>query len=858
MTMIGRTQTTSGGSDTPPKAIIARWRVALSWLALAWEGLWPLLWPAAGLTGLWIVLALLDVPQQLPGWLHAALLAGFAAAVVGLLWLRARRWRLPGRREALRRIERVNDLPHRPLQALEDRLLAGRDDAEARRLWRHHRQRLRRSVRFLRVGWPQPGLIRHDPYALRIMLAVALVMSLAVAGPEGPARLLRAMAPDLAGLASGMPARLDAWITPPAYTQRPPVFLTATDGSANAAPESPVAVPEGSTLVARVTGGSGTPVVTTGADTTAFAAEDGAAFRHEALLAESGRVAVTQSGRELGGWDIKVVPDAPPSVSFAKDPTATARRSLRLDAQASDDYGVTKVVATITRSGAVVEGAALSKLPPIVQPLPLTGPDAKNVRSTSFHDLTPHPWAGLPVQIRLTAHDAAGQTGRSKPVELVLPERVFNHPVARAIIAQRKLLALYPERNRLRVGGSLEAIAWEYERYREDVVVFLSLTAVSRRLAGGSLETPDAFAGVLDVLWNAALRVEDGMLSISERALRDAQQALMDALSKNADDKEIERLLRDVERALNSYFDALAEMMRNMPQQRADQLPPMDPNALRMSRDDFQKLLDQIRELARSGQKDAAKQLLSQLRGLLESLRMRRFAQPSQQQQRAMQMLNDLQGLIRDQQKLLDQTFREAQRRGQLQGAQPLRRFPRPLLPPRFRPREGQRAQPQPRPMPGESAQQEALRRRLGELMRQLGEMSGSIPRPFGRAERSMRDSTERLGQGQAGEAVPPQGQAIDQLQQGARAATQQLMRQLGQRGMIGRQQDMPPGQQRDPFGRDPKGAGQGAATGDVKVPDQDRVRAARRLRDELRRRAGERARPKPERDYIQRLLKEF
>lgn len=855
--MFGRTHKTSGGSETPPNQVIAGWRLALSWLARLWEDLWPKLWPAAGVVGLWIVLALFDVPPRLAGWLHAGLLAAFAITSLCLLWLGLRRWEIPGRRDALRRIEQVNALPHRPLLALEDEILAGRDDREARRLWRIHQERLRRVVRSLRIGLPRPGLFRHDPYALRVGLAVALVTGFAVAGPEIPARLARAMVPDLTGLGGGMSARLDAWITPPAYTQKPPIFLTMADGSANGAAGAEVAVPEGSTLVARVTGGgSTTPKIQRGGDTVPFEVEEGAGYRFEGILAETGRVSVSQSGRELGVWDIKVVPDLAPVVSFLHPPSATARRSLRLDVQATDDYGVTKITARIVRSGAVAEGAALAKLPPIDLSLPLSGADGKTIRSMSFHDLTPHPWAGLPVRIRLTAHDAAGQTGRSEAVELVLPERVFTHPVARAIIQQRKLLALYPDRNRLRVGGSLEAIAWEYERYREDVVVFLSLTAVSRQLAGGSLGSPEALAEVLDVLWNVALRVEDGMLSLSERALRDAQQALMDALSKNANDKEIERLLRDVERALDKYFDALTEMMRNMPRQRADQLPPMDPNTLRMSRDDFKKLLDQIRELSRSGQKDAARQMLSQLRALMESLRMRRFAQPNQQQRRAMQMLNDLQGLIRDQQKLLDQTFREAQRRGQMQESRPLRRFPRQLFPPGSRPQEGQRAQP--RPMPGESGQQEALRRRLGELMRQLGEMSGNIPRPFGRAERSMRESTKQLGQGEAGKAVPPQGQAIDQLQQGARSATKQLMQQMGRRGMLGRQGEMPNGQQRDPFGRDPNSSGQGAATGDVKVPDKDRVRAARQLRDELRRRAGERTRPELEREYIERLLKEF
>src|SRR3546814_2229869 len=61
----------------------------------------------------------------------------------------------------------------------------------------------------------------------------------------------------------------------------------------------------------------------------------------------------------------------------------------------------------------------------------------------------------------------------------------------------------------------------------------------------------------------------------------------------------------------------------------------------------------------------------------------------------------------------------------------------------------------------GESARtQEQLRRQLGDLMRQLGEMNGNIPRPFGQAERSMRDSRQALEQGQPGQAIDPQGQA--------------------------------------------------------------------------------------------------
>ena len=62
----------------------------------------------------------------------------------------------------------------------------------------------------------------------------------------------------------------------------------------------------------------------------------------------------------------------------------------------------------------------------------------------TYLDLTPHPWAGLPVVVRLEAIDALDQRGQSEPEELVLPAREFQHPVARAIIEQRRRLAGRP------------------------------------------------------------------------------------------------------------------------------------------------------------------------------------------------------------------------------------------------------------------------------------------------------------------------------------------------------------------------------------------------------------------------------
>jgi hypothetical protein len=61
----------------------------------------------------------------------------------------------------------------------------------------------------------------------------------------------------------------------------------------------------------------------------------------------------------------------------------------------------------------------------------------------------------------------------------------------------------------------------------------------------------------------------------------------------------------------------------------------------------------------------------------------------------------------------------------------------------------------------------------------------------------------------------------------------------------------------RDPFGR-PMSSNNLFDQGDVQIPDASILQKSREILDELRRRAGERARPMIELDYIERLLKRF
>lgn len=129
------------------------------------------------------------------------------------------------------------------------------------------------------------------------------------------------------------------------------------------------------------------------------------------------------------------------------------------------------------------------------------------------------------------------------------------------------------------------------------------------------------------LLWDTALRIEDGRTSSTERDLRQAQRALMDALDRNASDQEIERLMRELQQAIDRHMQAMAEeMMRNPERFQPQEMPP---NAQVVRREDIQRMLDQARELARSGAREAARDMLQRLQEMMENMRMARPSRAS-------------------------------------------------------------------------------------------------------------------------------------------------------------------------------------------------------------------------------------
>ena len=797
-------------------------RESLAALALLWERVWPALWPTVGVIGLFAALALLDILPALPGWLHIAVLAGFAFTLVRAVMHVIAMVRMPTSQDARRRLESASDLRHRPLSLVDDKLFVGRGDTQSEALWRVHRRRTLAALRRLRIGIPSPALAKRDPRALRVAVALGLVVGIAAAGSEWPNRVARAVMPSLSAGALALPPTLEVWVTPPDYTGAAPIYLDAA-----VEPGAEFDVPGGSTVMAQVYGGRGQPRIVLATEEFPLTAVDATTWQVEVPLevtrAGVRELALMQGNDRLGQWNLMIRPDRSPTIEFASDPLVTPRLALQLEYDAEDDYGLESVFARVMRP----REAATERDTPIELTLNLPGRGLAQATATSYHDLTSHVWAGLPVELELEARDGRGQSGLSDRYAMILPERDFSHPVARAIIEQRKRLSVEPD-SRVAIAGGILMIAIEPEAYGEDLAVYLALTMAQARLMHGR-EDAD-IAAVQELLWDTALHVEEGNLSLAERDMRRLQRQLMEALSNDAPDEQIEQLMNELRSAIQQFMEALAENMMRQLEQGAE-MRQIDPNSMTMTEQDLQEMVDRMQEMAEMGARDAAREMLSQLQRMLENLRSDpAMAMQQQRNSEAGELMRGMQELIKRQQDLLDRTNRSAQEQ-----------------------REGGEGGQSPSP-----AEQEGLRRMLGEMMRRMDDMAGDIPRPFGRAERSMRESGKALEEGLAGNAIGPQADALDQLQQGMESMMEQMMQPGGDLvfgGNNNQLEQMAPN--RDPFGRTVEDGGTWDL-GDVDIPGGVDLQRARQILNELRRRAGERSRPVLELDYIERLLKLF
>ncbi|MFB6461088.1 TIGR02302 family protein [Bradyrhizobium tunisiense] len=540
--------------------------------AIAWERAWPNLARLLTVVGLFLVVSWAGLWLVLPFIARTIGLVVFAGIAIAVL-LPLIRFRWPSRDEALARLDRGSGIRHRPATTLTDTLSS--HDPVAQALWQAQRERTLASIKRIRAGLPHPRLALHDPWALRALVMVTLVATFFAAGDERAMRLGAAF--DWNGVLAPANVRVDAWVTPPLYTGKPPVILSAANREAAALPASgPLAVPAGSTLIVRSSGGSLDVAVSGGLKEVApaEAAPKGTNEKHFAITGDGTARVRAPSGQPQ--WAFAATPDRAPTIALAKDPERQARGGLQLSYKIEDDYGVTGADAHIAlrpaeTKDAVKDGSKDSDGKAAARPLfeppqfPLVLPNARtrNGVGQTVKDLSENPYAGADVTLTLTAKDEAGNEARSEPFNMRLPERLFTNSLARALIEQRRILALDANRNS-DVYTALDALMIAPELFTPDAGCYLGLRSLATQLEAA--RTDDALRNVVASMWAFAVTIEDdGVAGSVNAALRSAQDALKAALERGASEDELRVLTQKLREAMAGKVRDLARRAEQNP-----------------------------------------------------------------------------------------------------------------------------------------------------------------------------------------------------------------------------------------------------------------------------------------------------
>ncbi len=847
-------------------------------LRLTWAGLLA----ERAARAFWPVWSLLFAALAIIGFGGAAALPATGFWIVAALWLGAFLWALgrglrrfhwPRRADAFARLDAT--LPGRPLTALADRQAIGAMDQASAAVWRAHVLRMAERAAQARAARPDLRLAARDPYALRYVAATALAMALLFGAFARTGDLADIAPAPLRFEAQAATSAWEAWVQPPAYTGRPSLYLNEVDRPS-------LQVPVGSRVTVRLYGQTGVLTLAESVSGRDGLPDEPGAPAHDFTVDQPGRIAVQGPGGR--SWEVTVVADQPPSVRIREAMTREQGGTLRQPFEAQDDYGVVAGVARISldldrvdrRHGLAPEPDTREAIE-LDLPMPVAG-DRSRFTEALIDDLSEHPWANLPVTVRLTVEDALGQTGHSETREVTLPGRRFFDPAAAAVVEQRRDL-LWSRDSAPRVSQILRAVSHgaAEETFRSDRALGKLRDAIGRldaALDEGTL--PDSVRDeIAEALWEIATLIEDGDLASAAERLQRAQERLAEAMRRGADQSEIDELMAELRDAMRDY---LQELARQAPQDGDD-----GPEGERMeiTGDQLQEMLDRIQELMEEGRMAEAMELLQQLQQMLENMQVTQGeggeGGPGQE------ALDGIGEALRQQQGLSDDTFQDLQDRfGQERGQE-----------------QGPQAGDQPGPgeegeTPGEGGEgqmgegrgegqglgdgdapgqglgqnladrQRALRDTLRDLdaldLPGDGTQGGEATREaLDDAARAMEEAERALRDGDGAGALDRQSDAIDALREGMSNLAEEMARENGgggERDMASLGQDGLGGQ-RDPLGRESGNTGRLGTDADM-LPGEDAERRARELLDEIRRRSGEQDRPEDERDYLRRLLERF
>lgn len=836
-------------------------------------------WPLWSVVIFAVGLLMLGLHDSLPFNIVTGLVAGLGVLAIGALVYGFRRMFWPSRSAALARVDGA--LAGRPIAAVLDAQAIGEKDAGSVALWHAHQDRMMQAAQGARAIAPDLRVAASDPYGVRFVALLVLVVGV-VFGSFGRVASVGDLAQMGGDLAAG--PTWEGWVEPPAYTDKPNLYLADI--------KDVLTVPVGSLVTVRLYGEVGALRFLQSVNSAALSTEIG---EEKTDLASNPiqNLTIDHSGElEIAGpngrvWRVDAIEDAAPTVRFSGIVDIEADGTMSQPFKAADDYEVVGGTAIYTLDLAAVERRFGLAVAPegredlvLDLPLPISGSRAE-FDEALVENLSQHPWANLPVTLTLSVMDAKEQSGHSAGQATVLPGRRFFDPLAAALIEQRRDL-LWSRENAPNVALILRAISHRPSGFFRRETNYLRLRVILRRLETmhkfGGLN-PEARDEISAALWELALRIEDGDLSDALERMRRAQERLSEAIKNGASEEEIEALMQEMREATNDFMRQRAQQQAQEGETQQDQQNQED--AMRMSAQDIQDMMDRIQELMEEGRTAEAQQALDEFQEMMENMRVTQDGEAGEgERSQGAQSMQELSETLKEQQGLSDQAFRDLQEQfnpnaragesqdnegqsgGQGRGESHEGEGGQGEGEGEGETQEGQQGSPS-----GDGGDDRSLAQRQQELLEELQRQKDGLPgagTPEGdaatsalnRAEEAMRQAENALQGNDLAEAIDQQAQAMEALRDGMRNLGEAMAEQERERdGQQGQAQGESRKTGQDPLGRS---AGSKAGGDENILQGEDVYRRARDLLDEIRRRTGEEARPDVEIDYLRRLLERF
>jgi len=812
---------------------VLTWEMLSLWL---WRGF---VW-AVGFAGLW----LFQIPAAFGGWVEGLAAVAFFAGFVYWVVRDFRHYRRITRHDVERRLERDSALEHRPLSSFGDKPV--HDEPH---LWARAQLLKEQLLNRLRPARLRSVLVRRDPYALRLAVVVLFISGMMVAGYDWDQRLSRGVFPFFAVSKGGEAlSDLHVTLTPPKYTKLAQLALTEGNRDKN------IQIPAGTTLKAIVNGGFGTPKLVVGDERFAFVRDESETASLKIPVPSGTRMMFRRPFRTLGDWEYTLLPDNPPELRREDELAILPDALVQIPLIMSDDYGVTSLTARIALDP-MIENAPIGKAVSETRAV-YTVAEEETTLTPSF-DWTSHSWAGLPIVVHIEVADHLGQTAFIDPIHLTLPEKQFQHPVAKRLIEIRQTLAWEPLSETEEMGSMVEEFLYNSRNFQNNPVIFLALRSLASRMYWSAPSEANA-QDLIATLWDVAVAIEDGNITLARRNMKEAQRVLEDVLrDPEASKAEIAQAMSEFRQAMAAYMQ---EVQRELQKRMAEgQTLPHELAQNMIDPELMANFLDQLEQEMLAGNLDKVREMMAQLGQLMDRMNPNMAEIPDDMKMMD-KGINELQELIEKQEKLLKQTENIVKRQSVPQDFGGTLQLNNELMlewgledappPPK------QAKQPQINTQ-DKKTEQEALRFILGQLMLEVSEKLDDIPENMGLAEQAMRGSSEELGENAPRGSVPYQVTAIEELKKAQEELSQQLMQRMQQFMAMGGGAGM----KFDPLGR-PYGGDQdngGLLPGsDVKIPDASERKKALEILKELRKRSGERGRERKELDYLQRLMRQF